>query len=191
MKVLDTIHGRIVNVDIDVDSDYDGDIDDADEPLEETQGGFVGAGAENLTPIRLSFGPLLAQLPGKLTLFATQGGDHIRLWKDAQRGEQVVLPAVWQNPSQMPTTLYVEGVAPSANVRDVELTPEYDEVPKGTPQDKQYLFKCSDKIALTVVKVEMEIYKPKVVDSSEPLVRFHLQLEVLSCMQKERVFIFF
>ena len=191
MKVLDTIHGRIVNVDIDVDSDYDGDIDEADESLEETQGGFVGVGAENLTPIRLSFGPLLAQLPGKLTLSATKGGDKIRIWQDAQRTTEVPLPKVWRNGAQIPPTLYVEGVAPSANVRDVELTLEYDEVPKGTPQDKQYLFKCSDKIALTVVKVEMEIYKPKVVDSSEPLVRFHLQLEVLSCMQKERVFIFF
>ena len=118
MKVLDTIHGRIANVDIDVDSDYDGDIDDADEPLEETQGGFVGVGAENLTPIRLSFGPLLAQLPGKLRLSATNGGNHIRLWKNAQRGEQVFLPAVWQNPSQMPTTLYVEGVTPSAVAKE-------------------------------------------------------------------------
>ena len=155
MKVLDTIHGRIVNVDIDVDSDYDGDIDDADEPLEETQGGFVGVGAENLTPIRLSFGPLLAQLPGKLTLSATKGGDKIRIWKDAQRTTAVPLPKVWQNGVQIPPTLYVEGVTPSANVRDVELTLEYDEVPEGTPQNKQYLFKCSDKIALTVVKIEM------------------------------------
>ena len=159
MKVLDTIHGRIVNVDIDVDSDYDGDIDDADEPLEETQGGFVGVGAENLTPIRLSFGPLLAPIPGKLTLSATKGGDKIRIWKDAQRTTAVPLPKVWQNGVQIPPTLYVEGVTPSANVRDVELTLEYDEVPEGTPQDKQYLFKCSDKIALTVVKVEFEEVK--------------------------------
>ncbi|MCR5380285.1 MAG: hypothetical protein K6G44_04815, partial [Lentisphaeria bacterium] len=92
-----------------------------------------------------------------LKLSATNGGNHIRLWRDAQRSDQVALPTVWQNPSQMPTTLYVEGVAPSANVRDVELTLEYDEVPEGTPQDKQYLFKCSDKIKLTVVKVDLDV----------------------------------
>lgn len=152
-QAVDTIWGRIVNVDIDVDSDYDGDIDDADEPLEETPGGFVGAGAENLTPISLSFGPPLAQLPGKLKLSATKGENHIRLWRDAQRSDQVALPTVWQNPSQMPTTLYVEGVTPSANVRDVELALEYDENPHG--QNNPH-FKCADKIALTVIKVVID-----------------------------------
>ena len=56
----------------------------------------------------------------------------------------------------MPATLYVEGVAPSAVAKDVELTLEYDEVPEGTPQSKQYLFKCSDKIALSVVKANID-----------------------------------
>ena len=156
-KALDTIHGRIVNVDIDVDADYDGDIDDNDESLEETRGGFVGVDGADLTPIKLSFGPLHAQLPGKLKLSATKGGNHIRLWRDAQRSEQVILPMAWQNPSQIPATLYVEGVTPSANVRDVELTLEYDENPNGQNNPR---FKCADKIALTVVKINLMAYRP-------------------------------
>lgn len=154
-KALDRIHGRVVNVDIDVDSDYDGDIDDEDEPLETVQGGVACVGEDNLTGINLAIAPDLTQLPGKLTLSATKSGNRIRVWQDGQRTTELVLPKTWRNVGQIPGTLYVEGLEASAAMRDVELTLEYDETPVGTPQGRQHLFKCEDKIALTIINVDL------------------------------------
>ena len=47
----------------------------------------------------------------------------------------------------------MEGLEASAAMRDVELTLEYDETPAGSPQDRQHLFKCEDRIRLTVVAI--------------------------------------
>ena len=58
----------------------------------------------------------------------------------------------WLNTADMPPTLYVEGVTNSAAARDVELKLEYDETPQG---DNSGLFKCDDRVKLTVVKIDM------------------------------------
>jgi hypothetical protein len=145
-KAVDIVHGRIVNVDIDVDANYDGKIDDADEPLEENPGGYVCVCTNKLTPIKLTLQP--AGLPGKLTLSATMGGQRIRVWRNANRTGQIDLT---KQGNVVPGTLYVEGVAPSATARDVELRLEYDENPPG---QNNSLFKCEDRVRLTVIKVE-------------------------------------
>ncbi|NLC81299.1 MAG: hypothetical protein GX748_08955, partial [Lentisphaerae bacterium] len=146
-KAIDTIHGRIVNVDIDVDANHDGKIDNDDEPLEENPGGLACVCTNKLTPIMLTLQP--AGLPGKLTLSATMGGHRIRIWKDAGRSAEVVLTNCCAQ--VVPGTLYVEGVTNSTAARDVELRLEYDENPQGQSNP---LFKCEDRVRLTVIKAE-------------------------------------
>ena len=154
-KAIDTIHGRLVLVDLDVDANYDGEIDDDDEPLEMDPGGLVCVCTNNLTKITLKLQP--AGLPGKVTLSAEKGGNLIRVWKNTNRTDQVTLPKTW-NAGAQPGALYIEGVAASAAVRDVELKLEYDETPQGINSG---LFKCEDRVKLTVVKIDMTAYRPQ------------------------------
>ena len=151
-KALDTIFGRIVNVDLDVDSNYDGEIDDDDEPLEMDPGGLACVGTNNLTRIELKLEP--AGLPGKVTLSVEKGGNLIRVWENPNRTDQVTLPKIWNDGAQ-PGALYIEGVSPSSKAHDVELKLEYDETPQG---DNSGLFKCEDRVKLTVVKVGLSIW---------------------------------
>ncbi|MGI6496480.1 MAG: hypothetical protein ACOX5G_10425 [Kiritimatiellia bacterium] len=147
-KAVDIVHGRVVDVDLDVDANHDGKIDDADEPLEMDPGGYVGVCTNHLTPVTLKLEP--AGLPGKLTLSATMGGDRIRIWKDAGRAVEVVLTNGCAQVA--PGTLYVEGVTNSAALRDVELRLEYDE---NLPGQDNPLFKCEDRVRLTVLSVDI------------------------------------
>ena len=153
-KAVDTIHGRIVNADLDVDANYDDVINGADEPLEETPGGLACVRTNNLTPITLTLAPKPG-LPGKLTLSANVDDTRIKVWQDAGRTVPVALPKVWNAGAAAPGTLYVEGITPSAAVRDVELRLEYDENPQG--QDNP-LFKCEDRVRLTIIKVDLDIW---------------------------------
>jgi len=88
-----------------------------------------------------------------LTLSATAGGSRIRVWQDAGRAAEVPLPKVWIAGAAIPGTLHVEGIAPSAALRDVELRLEYDENPQG---QNNALFKCADVVRLTVIKVDLK-----------------------------------
>ncbi|NLL82774.1 MAG: hypothetical protein GX230_00860 [Lentisphaerae bacterium] len=148
VESVDTIRGRIVNLDLDIDANYDGKIDELDESLEETAGGIVCV-SNNLTPIELTLEP--AKLPGNITLHATMGTGRIRLWRNTNRTGPVGLDEVWTQ-ATMPIKLYVEGMNSSTTPRDVELTVNYDENPQG---GNNPLFKCSDKIRLTVVKINL------------------------------------
>jgi len=150
-KAVDTIHARVVNVDLDVDANHDGAITVADEPLEETAGGYVCVGTNSLTPITLTLAPKPG-LPGKLTLSANVGDTRIKVWQDAGRTVRVTLPKVWIAGAAIPGTLHVEGITPSAVARDVELRLEYDENPAGQSNP---LFKCEDRVRLTVLKVDL------------------------------------
>ncbi|MGI6494614.1 MAG: hypothetical protein ACOX5G_00710 [Kiritimatiellia bacterium] len=148
-KAVDIVHGRVVDVDLDVDANHDGKIDDADEPLEVDPGGYVCVCTNHLTPIKLTLKP--AGLPGKLTLSATMGGQRIRVWRNANRTGQIDLS---QRGNVAPGTLYVEGIASSATARDVELRLEYDENPPG---QNNSLFKCEDRVKLTVLLTRPQI----------------------------------
>ncbi|MGI6496483.1 MAG: hypothetical protein ACOX5G_10440 [Kiritimatiellia bacterium] len=111
-KAIDTIHGRIVNVDIDVDANHDGAINGADEPLEVDPGGLACVCTNKLTPIKLKLQP--AGLPGKVTFSATMSGRRIKVWRNANRAGQIDLS---KRGNVVPGTLYVEGVVPSAALR--------------------------------------------------------------------------
>ena len=151
-KAVDTIHGRIVNADLDVDANYDDVINGADEPLEETPGGLACVRTNNLTPITLTLAPKPG-LPGKLTLSATMGGQRIKVWENANRTGDIVLPKTWNAGATIPGTLYVEGITNSATARDVELRLEYDENPQG---QNNPLFKCADAVRLTILSLEFD-----------------------------------
>ena len=118
-KAVDTIHGRVVNVDLDVEADGQPGITDDDEPEEVNPGGFACVCTNNLTPINLTLAP--AGLPGTLTLSATMGGQRIKVWENANRTGEIVLPKAWNAGATIPGTLYVEGITNSATARDVEL----------------------------------------------------------------------
>ncbi len=104
------------------------------------------------TPIRLPLRP--AGLPGKVRLSASAGGSRIRLWRNADRTGEVVLPKEWNSATNVPSALYVEGVANSAAARDITLALAYDENP---PNQNNPLFKCEDRVRLTVVQVDLAI----------------------------------
>jgi len=81
-----------------------------------------------------------------VTLDVTAGADRIKVWRllpggSAASREDVSLPASYENPSQLPQTLYVEGIQPSASERDVTLELTYT---------KNNLT-CRDLVKLTVV----------------------------------------
>ena len=118
-KAIDTLHGRIVNIDIDIDADGDGNITDADEPLEVNPGGFVAVGTNNLARIELKVEP--AGLPGKVRLTAT-GGNRIRLWLDSGRLNELPLPMEWATASDVPLFAYIEGTNKSTTIGDTSLS---------------------------------------------------------------------
>ena len=74
------------------------------------------------------------------------------LRRNAGRTDEIVLPKAWNAVTNVPSVLYVEGVSPSASLRDIALTLTYDENP---PNQNNSLFKCEDKVQLTVVKVDI------------------------------------
>jgi hypothetical protein len=78
------------------------------------------------------------------------GGQRIKVWENANRTGDIVLPKTWNAGATIPGTLYVEGITNSATARDVELRLEYDENPQGQSNP---LFKCEDRVRLTVVKM--------------------------------------
>ena len=84
-----------------------------------------------------------------MTLSKSDGGDRIKLWTSATKGagNEVSLPAVYQTPSELPETLYVEGAAYSNAQKDVTLQVSY------TYEGVQHV----DVIKLTVVKVNMTL----------------------------------
>lgn len=87
-------------------------------------------------------------LVGTLTLSAVSGGNRIRLWENADRTNEVLLPKSWPLqglPKTFFVTLYVEGIAPSAAARDVELRLRFegDDGP------------CEDVVRLTVVRIDL------------------------------------
>jgi len=88
-------------------------------------------------------------LTGPLTLSKSDGGDRIKLWTSATKGDgnEVSLPAVYQTPSELPATLYVEGVVWSNAQKDVTLQVSY------TYEGVQHV----DVIKLSVVRVNMTL----------------------------------
>ena len=83
------------------------------------------ANENDLAALSLSYGPPDLNV-GQVTLMAVSGGSRIKVWTTSTKGTQVTLPASWNLASEsVPSTLYVEGVAPSGGVRDVQLKLSY------------------------------------------------------------------
>ena len=154
----DEITLTVIKVDLDVDANYDGviSVDDPDDPLELTQGGLVllpDADKTNRTKIILrQVEP--AAWNETLTLAATTGGERIRVFTEPVGGiELPLIPGGWPfYKADLPQDLYVEGVSPSADTNDVLLTLTAVPITATTPDPR-----FSDKIALTVLKVDLDV----------------------------------
>ncbi|MGD9873180.1 MAG: hypothetical protein AB7T27_02810 [Kiritimatiellia bacterium] len=140
-KYLDeNIKMTVVKTDLDVDSDYDGDIDEADDDLEIDPGGLVAvnldddngnnipdkdetnvvSGENDLEPVSLLLTPQGLAV-GKLRLEAVSGSANVKVWLDAAKGTEIILPKEWSLVTDtIPQTLYIEGNDASTVERDVE-----------------------------------------------------------------------
>jgi|GEM_PF-3489789 len=113
------------------------------------------AGENDLAALSLSYGPPDLNV-GQVTLMAVSGGSKIKLWTTSTKGTQVSLPASWNLASQsVASTLYVEGVAPSGGVRDVQLKLSYN-------NGEAY---HDDRVNLTIVETDLDI--EEVADENE------------------------
>lgn len=89
-------------------------------------------------------------LGGMVTLSVTAGGAKIKVWESATKGTAVNLPAQF-NVSDLPKTLWVEGIAKSGALRDIELVLDY----KG----------CKDHVKTTLIWAEKNDFKNKLTDA--------------------------
>ncbi len=80
-----------------------------------------------------------------VTLSVPSGASKVRIYENADRSNPVTVPASWPA-DQVPSVYYLEGVAASAAVRDVELKLESV---GGQPQ-------CADVVKLTVIRAQMD-----------------------------------
>jgi hypothetical protein len=121
------------------------------EDREETEGGYVCVGTNCLTKVTISPVQSTKRFSGKVKLTATQVGAKIRLWQDQARTQEITtFPKEYSTPSGLPTNLWVEGIAPSGALRDVELKVSYTVNGKTT----------EDKVKLTVMRVRITAYRP-------------------------------
>lgn len=100
----------------------------------------------DLMKLTLSVG---ARDVGDQVTLSTNSAGHqkIRVWTNATRDEQVILPATF-DASQTPNHLYVEGVETSETARDILLTLSF----------VRELQEISDFVRITVMNVELEIH---------------------------------
>jgi hypothetical protein len=113
--VMDAVRVTTFSLDIDTDSNNNGSIDQSEEGFEEFAPGRVlcidlegdGPSLDDLAPIALR-APNVAY--GLVKLEAVEGADRVRLWKDTDKMEEVVLPVSW-TPPDVPTLLYADGIA--------------------------------------------------------------------------------
>jgi hypothetical protein len=94
---------------------------------------------------------------GLVKLSAVSGGNKVIIWKYILRGDDdpnnnpdsISLPAEW-SPEELPSVLYVEGVATSASPGDVELQLAWNG--SGADGDPP-----PDKVKVTVIKLDLDI----------------------------------
>ncbi len=134
-------------------------------------GGATGSvtGEDDLLPV------LLGRIPdtvtkGLLTLEVLAGGAKIEVWEQPTKGRRIELPRIWDLEAEIvPDMVYVEGVEVSDVSRDVELQLTY------TGQDSST---HDDRAKLTVVDLELTLYKPPVLDPAEPEIADEDELDV-------------
>jgi hypothetical protein len=114
-------------VDLDTDTNNNGTIDDYEDEYEEYPSGRVvcldregdGEGLDDLGLIVLT-PPDTDE--GTVKLEAIEGGSLIKVWRDENKNDEVVLPATW-SPAETPGQLYVDGIALGQVVLKLSHTP--------------------------------------------------------------------
>jgi hypothetical protein len=152
-EASDTATFTSILLDISVDSNYDGVIDDSDNPIKESAGGFTATNV--LRRINLTFDNGSYDVPpGEIVLKVVSGGGKIILWEDLEKEDPVVLDAggtIRWSPSEMPNTVYAEGIEASTTLRDIEVILEYEAYSSS--------FELQDRIRLTVIEVKLNAYE--------------------------------
>lgn len=152
----DTIKATIVAMDLDVGNVTDNDeetkgdylcLNDNDDnnnsQMDKDESGTV-AGEKDLIKLKLKLDPSSLST-GALKLEATAGGSKVKVWENATKGTEVVLPKTWTvGTDTIPKKLYLEGVVGSNTERDVTLKLSYT---FGS-------IICEDKIKATIISVE-------------------------------------
>ena len=125
----------LAQVNLAVDSDHDGWISYTDEPSDTEPGGFVVANSLDLEPIYCG-----VQLHGwqapvlEVSLAVISGGQHIRVWNNRAKQNEISLPQTWTTEgSGMYRTYYIEGLTPGQTrlrqrITAADGTTAYDEV---------------------------------------------------------------
>jgi len=161
---LDTVELDLAQVDIDIDSNNDGAVNDVDDEIElAPPGRFVRFNNDddnqNGTPDHTESGAIPGEddlVPLSLTVPNSQPGyrwrltfpsSKIRIWLTTERSDGVISGLPRDMPA--PATVFIEGIATSAQAGDVSITLELDPPPDGEP--------CiPDTVSLTVVKVQLK-----------------------------------
>ena len=95
-------------------------------------------GEDDLMPVTITLDPARA---GSVTLAVAPPSELLRFYENSDRSGEFPLPHTWTDPAtELPKTLYVEGLARSTAVRDAELSATFLE-------DE---FSCHDTLAFTV-----------------------------------------
>ena len=134
----DSIELTVIDLDIDVSG-----IPDADE---ESVGAFLPL-SEGAGSIReLTFRAILGNVVGKITLDSKSGADKIRLWSNASKTKRIQTPTLF-NPTELPSSLFVEGIEPTVGSREIELSLTI----------KSDYGQISDSIKLSVVRIDLDV----------------------------------
>jgi hypothetical protein len=153
------VNPHIVEVDLDI--DYLA----ADDPTEWTPGGFVCVeGRRKITLQKVQpadWGTTAGDSTKRVRL--SWGSTKIAIYDAATGGNAVISGTDYAN-ANLPTNFWVEGVAVSATA-GTSSTPGPETILAQAIPDGMY-----DRISFTVLFVDMEIYKPKVVHLAEPMI---------------------
>ncbi|MFH0983450.1 MAG: hypothetical protein V2A79_18180, partial [Planctomycetota bacterium] len=102
------------------------------------------AGEDDLRPLTIH--PLAPGMTGTVSLSTLAGGERVKFYRNADRSQPVVGGMLDWDTTELPVTLWVEGIGPSSAARDVEVFARYDG--PGGP--------CEDRVRLTVVDAELD-----------------------------------
>ena len=165
--VKDRVAFTVLELGVHVDANYDGNINDSDEDAKLDPGGLVSVNDDddnlndqadkldpgpvtmenNLERINLIFKPAsLLDVSGSVQLTVRSTGGSIAAWTGAEKQAPIALDMTWtKTTGPMPSKIYIEGISPSTDARDVSLRLDFS----------YWGYRYADSNNLTVLKTTM------------------------------------
>lgn len=123
------------------------DDDDRDQTPDFEQDGKV-EDENDLEPLRIQLDSGVRE--GEVRLEARGGAGKLRIFEEADRGEEIELPKTWDLAEERPpATVHVEGVGSSDEVQDIELRLTYRQKPSSEPVE--------DRIVVTALELDFDV----------------------------------